>query len=168
MREVLQIRVKGSLVMEYARRVLHLIASIEGTLSQLYRVYAERLPSQSEFWQRLAEDELRHQEWAEELVEMDAQGLLTLSARRAEPEVYEEYRHFLGGTVQRAQQDPLSALDALATAHMVEQTYIERNLLRVVQTDSPGVQRILDALGKSTERHAAVIAQELEKVRALA
>ena len=150
------------------RRVLHLISTIEGTLSQLYRVYAERLPSQANFWQRLAEDELRHQEWAEELVELHAQGLLAMSEQRADPEVYDEYLHFLLEMVQRAQQKPLGALEALSTANMVEQTYIEHNLLRVAQTDSDGVQRILSALGKSTERHAAIIAHELETVRAAA
>jgi len=154
--------------MEYARRVLHLIATIEDTLSQLYRIYAERLPAHATFWLRLAKDELKHKDWAEDLVEIDAQGLLTLSAHRAASELYDEYLNFLLDTVQHAQHGQQSSLDALATAHLIETTYIERNLLSVIRTDSEGVQRVLDALGKSTERHAAIIAKELARVRALA
>ena len=152
--------------MDYQRRVLRFIATIEAALSRLYRVYAELLPMHAAFWLRLSEDELKHQEWAEDLIELHAQGLLVLSEQRANLEVYEAYLHFLDDTIQRAQQGPLRVLDALATAHQIEQTYIERNLLRVMQTDSDGVQRILSALAESTERHAAVIAHELENVRA--
>ncbi len=150
--------------MDQTHDVLNLIVTIEGTLSRLYRGYAEHLPAQAAFWLRLAEDELRHQGWAAELIEMHEQGLLVVRASRANLEVYRDFLHFLECEIARIQHESaFTAFDALTTARDAERTYIERNLLSVMQTDSEGVQRVLTALGRGTEQHEKIIIAEWEK-----
>jgi len=146
--------------------IIELIAKNEDTLSRLYRLYANQLPEYREFWERLSDDEMRHKEWVLELIETHAQGLLEINTRRANPELYETYLHFLEGLIQHAEKRPVTAIEAFANAAQAEHTYIERSLLAVVSTDSEGVQRVLEALGHSTERHAEVIDRELARVRA--
>lgn len=146
--------------------VLMLIAKNEEALSRLYHVYAERLPEHAAFWQRLSEDELRHQEWAQGLVETYNKGLLQVDELRANPDVYLEFLQYLELTIQESLKHPLTMHSALVTAHAAEQTYIERNLLTTILTESPDVQNVLAAMSHSTEGHARVIAQALHELPA--
>ncbi|HEY3378822.1 MAG TPA: hypothetical protein VGL77_15150 [Armatimonadota bacterium] len=134
-----------------------LLTAIEITISDLYRLYADQNPELTAFWSRLARDEVRHSQWVGDLMlDMDA-GLLHTLMNRDNVAVYREFLEFLTETLERDRATPISSSHALATASLIEKTYIERNLFAVFTTDSPELQRVLNALERETTHHFKMI-----------
>ena len=131
--------------------IIDLIVDCEQALSALYRAFAARFPVHARFWTQLAEDEERHEGWAEGLRHHLETGLVAPLPSRDNPEVYREFLAFL--EEKRRATDTLTFPEALAIARTAERTYIERNLLAVFDTDSPEVRRVLTHLAEETERH---------------
>ena len=139
--------------MNASRRIFALIAQCEQTISQVYARYAARFPEDAEFWDGLARDEARHGVWALDLQSKVDSGLLLVTPRHDNVAVYEEYADFLRAQLAEANAPTLSPLQAFATAHLIEKSYIERHLLEVADTDSPELLRVLTMLSRDTERH---------------
>ncbi|HEY3418504.1 MAG TPA: hypothetical protein VGM23_16635 [Armatimonadota bacterium] len=150
---------------ENAPNVIEMLEGIEDAVARLYRAYAGLFPDLAAFWEHLANDEMRHRDWVAGLRQDLQAGLVTPIPERTSPEAFGNFRAYLEAQIAEAGKRPITLFQALSTARAAEQTYFEKNLLQVFETDSDGVRRVLEGLAEDTERHYRVINAEWEQYR---
>ncbi|MHB9026894.1 MAG: hypothetical protein ACYC7E_22395 [Armatimonadota bacterium] len=147
---------------ESSANFIEMLEGVEDAVARLYQAYTGLFPDHAAFWEHLSNDEVRHREWVAGLRQDMQAGLVTPIPQRSNPEAFGTFIAYLEEQIAEATRRPLTLFQALSTARLVEQTYFEKNLLMIFDTDSDGVRRVLEGLAEDTERHYRAITAEWE------
>jgi hypothetical protein len=144
--------------------VIGMLEEIEREIAELYGAYREAVPQMAAFWERLQRDELRHSSWITDLTPLVRDGKLQADGQRANPDVYQAFSEYLYDETHRARKQPITARQALTTAHYVESSYLEKHLLDVFVHDDTELNKLMRALTTDTERHARIVKEALDNL----
>jgi hypothetical protein len=140
---------------ECAADLLDMLAEHELLLEKLYEVYAEKLPSWSDFWNELAAEESEHEQMIRALQQKVEQGSIACQPGRFSEEVLKNSLDYVRGELARARALPIELIEALSTARDLEDSLIERHFFDVFDDDSKEMTETLRLLAARTSAHRA-------------
>lgn len=133
--------------------IIELLAAHEAAIARLYNVYGEVLTGYRDFWQRLAREETRHATWLKNLAVLAERGEISVDRRRFAAEVIKKSMEYMDREYETAAGGLASIESALDTAGIIEKSMLESEYFKILEADSPQVQKILTALAADTDEH---------------
>lgn len=124
----------------------------ESKLAELYQMFSGRDPDHKEFWQSMANAEIRHVSMIREL-----QGQTLLSEGRVRINAIKSFLAYVDGLVLRVKHEALPFAKALSLSMDIEKSLVEKGMLDHFHATSPEVNALLDRLKKETEGHVVLI-----------
>lgn len=140
-----------------------MMATNEELIGRLYRQYAAKFPTYSDFWNNLAKEEDAHASWLINLQQQADAGLLSIDDKRFNESAIKRFSEYLQIELDRSQKEQFSQVAALSMALYIEEALIERKYFEVLGADCPDLKKTLDSLEVETELHLRKVKEELVK-----
>lgn len=148
----------------FPAETLELLAKNEVDVAKLYSTFAEVLPKQAPFWNRLSKEEVRHARLIRSLAQRKDPGL-TIDHDRFDRRLFQISNDYLQEQITRAQGGSLSFKDALSVALDVETGLLEQNWFEVFRGGSSQFKEGMEALAQETLEHSDLIRQQAARKR---
>jgi rubrerythrin len=125
----------------------------ELVISQLYGVYADKIPQYREFWKEISDEEVQHAEILEALFHHAQNNPDEFIVERFSVTTVENSIKNVRRFIKEAESTDISMEKALPIAMFLEQSLIESDYFEILAGDSPKTQRILEHLAVGTKEH---------------
>ena len=140
-------------LIETQLKVIKLLAEHEKAISQLYKEYARKFPEQKDFWSKIAEEEIEHASWIFKLRSQVEKGSLYFKEGRFKTEAIETSLEYVKSQITEAQNNKISAKNALSVARDLESGLIEKKFFEVFEPDCREIKQVLLDLAVATREH---------------
>ena len=147
--------------------ILQMLAANEEAVGKLYETYANKIPEHEEFWFGLAMEEADHANWLLDLITKVNKGSASVYESLFKTEDIQDFHNYLTEQLDRAKQERISFVEALAIALNIEKSLIERKYFQIFEGGSEEYWHVLEYLASSTENHIKVIQKQLDKQKKL-
>lgn len=134
-------------------KVIELLAEHEKAISRLYKEYARKFPEQKDFWTKIAEEEIEHASWIFKLCSHAEKGSLYFKEGRFKTGAIETSLEYLKSQIAEAQNNKISAKNALSVARDLESGLIEKKFFEVFEPDCQEIKQVLLDLAAATREH---------------
>jgi hypothetical protein len=134
-------------------KVIKLLAEHEKAISQLYREYARKFPEQKDFWSKIAAEEIEHASWIFKLRSQAEKGSLYFKEGRFKIEAIKTSLEYVKSQITEAQNNKISAKNALSVARDLESGLIEKKFFEVFEPDCREIKQVLLDLAAATREH---------------
>ncbi len=141
---------------------IELLAENEMVISRIYRVFSERFPDYHDFWEKMAEEEIRHADMIRSVVPEVREGTVRFNAQRFDETSVGMFRDYLRFSLARAGEQDIPLKDAFETALAIEHDLIERSFFDLFETDAGELMLIFEGLASSTREHHRRLLQAIE------
>jgi hypothetical protein len=139
------------------------LAANEEILNRLYRGYAAAFPVESEFWNALASEEVKHSAYLKDLAVKAGTSPLFINEHRFKVGAIKTFTSYLNNEISRLELLTVSLIEALSITYDIEQSLIENKYFEVFKTDSAELKQILSVIREETLSHCNRSRVELEK-----
>ena len=147
--------------------ILQMLAANEEAVGKLYETYANKIPEHEEFWFGLAMEEADHANWLLDLITKVNKGSASVYESLFKTEDIQDFHNYLTEQLDRAKQERISFVEALAIALNIEKSLIERKYFQIFEGGSEEYWHVLEYLASATENHIKVIQKQLDKQKKL-
>ena len=134
-------------------KVIKLLAEHEKAISQLYKEYARKFPEQKDFWSKIAAEEMEHASWIFKLRSQAEKGSLYFKEGRFKIEAIKTSLEYVKSQITEAQNNKISAKNALSVARDLESGLIEKKFFEVFEPDCREIKQVLLDLAAATREH---------------
>jgi len=134
-------------------KVIKLLAEHEKVISQLYREYARKFPEQKDFWSKIAAEEIEHASWIFKLRSQAEKGSLYFKEGRFKIEAIKTSLEYVKSQITEAQNNKISAKNALSVARDLESGLIEKKFFEIFEPDCREIKQVLLDLAAATREH---------------
>jgi len=134
-------------------KVIKLLAEHEKAISHLYKEYARKFPEQKDFWSKIAVEEIEHASWIFKLRSQAEKGSLYFKEGRFKTEAIETSLEYVKSQITEAQNNKISAKNALSVARDLESGLIEKKFFEVFEPDCREIKQVLLDLAAATREH---------------
>ena len=134
-------------------KVIKLLAEHEKVIGQLYKEYARKFPEQKDFWLKIAAEEIEHASWIFKLRSQAEKDLLYFKEGRFKTEAIETSLEYVKSQITDAQNNKISAKNALSVARDLESGLIEKKFFEVFEPDCREIKQVLLNLAAATREH---------------
>ncbi len=132
--------------------VLALMIQHEETVGEIYRIFARRIPADQEFWLDIARDEKVHADWIRDFAAQVQQSGATFNEARFNLHALQTSLDYLK-VLQAHAQVITTPAHALALAWQIENSLMEKELFRIVNSDAEALKTVLQRLADGTTAH---------------
>ncbi len=143
------------------------LADFENMIGDLYEIYALLFPNMAPFWQSIVKEERKHAKLLIAMTGLSRDGHIFYNLDMMDTKSVEQYVSDIKANITAARQG-IKPQDAIVTALSIEASVVEADFYKDVKSDAPEFQVIAHQLIKDTQRHADLIADELNKYLTLA
>jgi hypothetical protein len=147
--------------------IIKKLAANEEMLDRLYRGYAMAFPVESEFWNSLAGEEVKHSAYLNNLAAKVGLSHLSVAERRFNVGAVQTFTDYLDNEFSRLELRRVSLVEALSITYYIEQSLIESKYFEVFKTDSAEVNQLLRVIREETQAHRNKSKIQLEKYQKL-
>jgi len=140
-------------LIETQLKVIKLLAEHEKVISQLYKEYARKFPEQKVFWSKISAEEVEHASWIINLHSQAEKGSLYFKEGRFKIEAIETSLEYVKSQITEAQNNKISAKNALSVARDLESGLIEKKFFEVFEPDCREIKQVLLNLAAATREH---------------
>ena len=134
--------------------VIKLLAEHEKVIGQLYKEYARKFPEQKNFWSKIAREEIEHASWIFKLRSKIKKGSLYFKEGRFKMEAIKTSLGYLKSQITEAQNNKISAKNALSVARDIENGLIEKKFFEVFEPDCREIKQVFLDLATATREHS--------------
>ena len=134
--------------------VIKLLAEHEKVIGQLYKEYARKFPEQKNFWSKIAREEIEHASWIFKLRSKIEEGSLYFKEGRFKMEAIKTSLGYLKSQITEAQNNKISAKNALSVARDIENGLIEKKFFEVFEPDCREIKQVFLDLATATRDHS--------------
>ncbi|MDD5464101.1 MAG: hypothetical protein PHP62_03050 [Candidatus Moranbacteria bacterium] len=139
--------------------IIKLFEDNELNISNLYSLYAQKIPGKHAFWDKISKEEIAHaveigskMNYAENIIENKfSRGIIKY------------IMDFVLKEIEKTQQSKISHKEALQTALRIERSMLEKKCFEMFTPTHEKVQAVFNKLNKDSERHVALLLSEIEK-----
>jgi len=135
-------------------KVIKLLAEHEKVIGQLYKEYARKFPEQKNFWSKIAREEIEHASWIFKLRSKIEEGSLYFKEGRFKMEAIKTSLGYLKSQITEAQNNKISAKNALSVARDIENGLIEKKFFEVFEPDCREIKQVFLDLATATRDHS--------------
>jgi len=142
--------------------IVQLLEENELNISQLYALYAHKIPTKKTFWERISQEEIAHAaSFQNNMLGIDlAQSIKETRFSRS---IVQYVMDFVLQEKQRAQKSNISHLDALQTALRIERSMLEKKCFDIFIPNDTTVKELFIKMNNDTEKHIEILMKELKK-----
>jgi hypothetical protein len=144
---------------------LELLATNEEEISDLYKLYAQKLPQYENLWLELSREETDHAAWIRDFARGIEKGTLYINQKRFPTEAFQTYHEYLQGSLAKTSSRGIEPMQAFTSALYIEQALIELKLWEVIDTGSEGFDKVALRLRIATKKHIEIIEEYWAKVK---
>jgi len=134
--------------------IIELLAEHEKEISRLYKEYARKFPEKKDFWSKIAGEEIGHASWIFKLRSQAEEGSLYFKEGRFKMEAIKTSLEYLKSQIAKAQNNKISAKNALSVARDIENGLIEKKFFEVFEPDCREIKQVLLDLAAATREHS--------------
>ncbi|NQT32964.1 MAG: hypothetical protein HQ594_04755 [Candidatus Omnitrophica bacterium] len=145
-------------------KVIGLLCAIEQKVSDIYAVYAQKIPEHKDFWLELSGEEVDHVEMIRELGACAAFGRVDYDGEKFNVGELESTLAWLEGLYQDAQKTSPAMEGALVVSIKIERTIAESNCYQAFIPRIPGTSDFLDNMANALREHAERVEDLLSEV----
>ena len=138
----------------------------ELTISKLYSTCAEHFPELSDFWNGLAQEEIRHADTIEELLSQVDGSMLKLNKKRFNIRPLEISVEHTKNVIGRIELGELDLIGVLSLALDIEQSVIESKYYEVFEGGSRDYSDRLKQVRNESRGHSMLISDMKQKALA--
>ncbi len=139
------------------------LVRIEETLSEMYRLFAQRFHAHQEMWSGMAEEERGHARWIRDLYGKVEEGSVRLGEDHYRAEGIQYFLDYAAARLEEARGDNLSSAHALDMALDLESGLLERKFFEIFEADSEELKRAFEDMEKQIQAHTERIRKALAK-----
>ena len=124
----------------------------EKTLSRLYKSYSEIFPEE-EIWGKLEIEEKKHAAWIQQIISKICDETVYFNE---DPECCENIKKSLSimnDEIAKANDNEIDLMHAFKIAIEIEESMVEREFFKSMESDAPFVEDVLKNIIADTERH---------------
>lgn len=144
------------------KSILDLLRKNELQVSELYSLYARKIPGCSEFWNNLAAEEIMH---AREISDVYAGSAMEdIKENNFTRGVIKYVSDFVSQQIKNVKHNAISHREAIHIALRVEQSILEKKCFDMFIPNGTTVKDVMQRLNHDTDRHVKMLHQELERV----
>ena len=158
----LSIRRKSELL---AGPYTRLLAEHEGDLVDLYRAFAELIPSAQEFWNRMAAEKEAHRTMVENIGEQFQNGKWHFQRPAFATAVVVDSCRRVVSMTEQVRRSGVTMRDALHYALEIERGKIESEFLQIVDVDTSVTMEIVESMRGFTRAHVRHLENEAKRLK---
>lgn len=148
---------------EQPKSIIQLFSDNELLVSRLYDLYAEMIPGHSDFWKKMAQEELEHAKTISEVFSNQNLSSESFKENNFTRGVIKYVTDYVNEQIQNAQKKKLTQIEAINIALRVEQSVLEKKYFEMfVPTNAP-LESILLKMNDETKIHVQRLRKELQK-----
>jgi rubrerythrin len=145
--------------------IIGMMAAHESAVADLYEAYADQLPQFAEFFRALVEEEREHARLIVSFADKVRKRAVQVSPGRFNSHAILTSLDYVRQRLNDAQQERVSAMDALSTCKDIEESLIEREFFKILDEDAPDLREVLQAIASDTTAHREKVRQAWEQER---
>ncbi len=146
-------------------QTIGMMAAHESAVADLYRAYSRRFPERSEFFDALAEDEVRHARMIAGFADDVKAGKVQIDPGRFSAATVLSSLDLVRKRVTEAGRAEITVLDALSTAKDLEHELIEQRYFEIAEGDAPELKGLLETLAAETDEHRQRVVEAWRKAQ---
>jgi hypothetical protein len=149
----------------YQQRMIGLLIKQEMGISRLYAWFAETFPTSREFWEELAQEEVKHAKWLRRMYPLAKQGLILFHEDELKSYALKNFISQVEQFITDHKQTSLSLLAAANFAITCEETLGESLTFSQVSSPIQELETVLTHLRQESHAHKQKIEQFQSKLR---
>ena len=142
-----------------------LLAELEESLADLYRLYAEIIPSAADFWRRMVVEKESHITLVQNIGEQFQNGEWHFHRPTFTTGAVADSCHHVHAMAERARRNGVSMRDALRYALEVERGKIESDFHQIVAADTSETIEIIESMRGFTHTHVRHLENESKRLK---
>jgi hypothetical protein len=146
------------------RPIVQLLEENELNVSELYALYAKKIPAKCTFWERLSQEEISHAA----AIRNDSAGLnleQSIVENNFSRGIIKYVMDFVLEEIQKAQNSRVTHFDALNTALRIERSMLEKKCFDMFMPTSTTLKELFEKLNADTEKHTEELMEELRRIK---
>lgn len=128
----------------------------EKTLSKLYKKYSELFPAE-QVWKTLESEEKKHADWIQQIITKVCDGTIFFKDRHECCEIIRESIELIKSEIEKAGTENISLKEAFSAAIEIEDSMVEREFFKSLESDAPFIQDVLSRIVEDTEEHKQIL-----------
>ena len=148
----------------YQEKLIHQLIEQERLLSKLYSVFSDQFPDHRTFWTGLSNEESRHAQLLEKLLEAARSGKVMFDEGKVKTYTLFAFIDRLKAIIQKAENHEFGIKQAMAQAADYETSLIEKNVFTRFDSVSEKSRNVLKVLGMETMKHIEKIKLERSRI----
>ena len=146
------------------KKIINLLSDIEQTVSELYKVYANKYPEYKNFWIDLSNEEVNHAKLMKCLLKYITHGVIALNTKKANEGAVTAVLNHFKDRLERARAHQFSLKEALRSALEIEKNIIEKDFCSFFEGDDAEFKKVCETIIWETSQHRNKISEALEKL----
>lgn len=142
-----------------------LLAELEEGLGNLYRAFAEAIPSASDFWRRMAVEKDSHRTLVENIEEQFQKGAWHFHRPAFASGAVADCCNRVHTMTEQVYQDGVTMRDALHYALALEKGKIESDFHQIVEADTSETIEIIESMRGFTRAHVRHLQNEAKRLK---
>ena len=142
-----------------------LLAELEESLADLYRAFAEIIPSAADFWRRMVVEKESHRTLVQNIGEQFQNGQWHFHRPAFTTGAIADSCHQVHAMAERVLQRGMSMRDALRYALEVERGKIESDFHQIVASDTSETIEIIESMRGFTHTHVRHLENEAKRIK---
>ncbi len=136
-----------------ALKIFEILENYELAISKLYKIYSQRCPEYSKFWDHISKDEEEHASWLRSLAALVKNGILEFDSTRFRLKAIETSLSYVYELQEKAKNSNPDMVKFLSTAIDLENSIIEKKFYTVIADEDPDFRKTFSELSKGAETH---------------
>jgi hypothetical protein len=151
---------------EHPDILLEAMQQHELMIAKLYQAYAERIEDYADFWEELAQAELRHVRCLKHLQSQLEENPDIIIVQRFSLEAINSSIRYINNLIDRTTFPEFEPINAFSLAMKLEEALLEKKYFEVLEGDSNEVKETLKILFNETEQHFQILSQAMNDYKA--
>lgn len=149
----------------HRNKILELMKELELLMATIYQQMAQRFPDHADSYQSLANEEMEHAGWIEQLQTACQSGQARFAEGKTRTYTVNNMISYLKDFLQKLEAGHLNRLQTMTVVADFENSLIERNVFQRFSGDTPEVAQTLELLEQVQRQHTTRINALLLQVR---
>lgn len=141
--------------------VIELLEENELKVSQLYRLYSQKIPACKIFWNKLSKEEIEH---ADYIHGYGRYSKAEFSENKFTLDAINYVVEFVKDEIKKTKSSNISHFDAINTALRIERSILEKKYFAFFNPKNQEMKEMMKKLNKEVKRHIQMLQQEMAKL----
>jgi len=147
---------------DYQKKLLELLEQLELEVSNLYKLFAEKFPTQKELWNCLHHEEIKHAAYINKLTSFAKEDLVIFDEKMTKTYTVQSVINDIKDKYNKTENNQYNIINALSFTLSLEQSIIEHKFYDYFSSKNPEAMTMIKEIKGETFMHEAKVKEALE------